>query len=214
MDFTQDLDLGKDDPFGKEADKKKSGFNSSKPFFPIQNEPSQNDEGLGFTDKYQDYPEDIRDYKLMEGELSKLSSDASTAGSLRRAKQKAMDDFMASSMTPFFRETLGMNMMDPEKSDFDDPDALFGRFDTHFKGLEAQASDSGFFGGETDAAKAAKQGLSFKPKYGLIRDKYNRLKIDLDQFTSAENTALDRKRVLTEAKYSLQENFKRAADNY
>jgi len=208
MDPTKDLDLGAEDYTGESSDEELfGGFNSSKPYQPVALPQAQQP----VQDPVQYQPQQFEDFKMLEGELSALSSDAAGLGRVRREKEGALDQFMTDTMTPFYKDTLGMGMLDAEKSDFDDHDTLFKRFDDHFNVLDAQSKETGMFGGKNEEAIA---GMTHFPKYQQIKQKYGRLKTDLDRFSGAEQNAVNRKNALTQAKYSLPETFRRAADNY
>ena len=193
MDPTEELDLGASDYTEEEKKDEElfGGISANKPFHPIVHEPVQ--------DPVQQYyhppntPEAYQDYKKLTGELSALSSDASGLGQLRKARGDALDDFVSSTLAPFYRDTIGEGLLDATKSELDDPDSLFQRFDDHFSNPDFQDS---------------------LPKYRQIKDKYGRLKSDFSRYYDAEQNALARKDFLTKAKFSMPETFRRAADNY
>lgn len=238
MGVLDDLDLGKD-PLKKEEPLSLKGFNTplynpkplgsltayGDPSYSNTPKPSIQEDFTPVADPTEQeeinpaLAQSFKDIKSFSSDISKLSSDITNYGTIRKNKKAALDSFNESTLTPFWNEQFSDNgIFEAPKYDADDDEkigAFFGDIDTRYNDFQKRvdAGDQNWFT-EDEGYKRASDMLKGKRKYDLIKQKHDRLLKDYKNSSLAEQKAIQRKAAMSESLMSLPENVRWAAKSW
>ena len=220
MSLFKDLDLGADDYSGE----KQSSFDSlvSKPTQrkyqpfggPMPQAPQQQQQPIDYGYEVQPtYENNVFDESDAYGQLKKAHSQYKQFASENKRSashyEDLYDDFVQNEFQPFFDDIGGFGDFDTDEDRVSFVDQMYA------DELKASEEEDGFFGGESDRKKAAKENIKKYARWrnpNGLRDKFLRLKAEKDQRRKIADTASQREFQLFEQLTSIPIPAREALD--